>query len=146
MSAHKPTGAEVLERLIALDGLLNMHERAEKAGVSCKLNGQSRRLDMCVVDCGTAACLHGSARLSPWFKERGYPQNRNYLSNIDDCHKLNGFFGATDSKVSRVYCNSSNSKVRENLRQVILEAGGEQAIQTCEANKKRGDKLRMGIV
>lgn len=62
---------ETVERLTALRGILNMHERAIEAGEPCKLNGESRAFDMAHWDCKTAACALGSAALNPWFKERG---------------------------------------------------------------------------
>lgn len=62
---------QTVERLTALRGILNMHERAIKARKACKLNGVSRKWDMGTWDCGSAACALGSAGLNPWFKERG---------------------------------------------------------------------------
>lgn len=68
---------QTVERLTALRGILNMHERAQKRGKPCKLNGESRILDMYGYDCGTTACALGSCGLNPWFKERGLKSYQN---------------------------------------------------------------------
>lgn len=139
------------DKLLALNGILSMHERAEKAGVPCQLNGESRKFDMGqACDCGTAACLMGSASLHPWFKENGsgfdipYWESNQELSRDFDHMVMYpsayGFKGKI-SDMSKV----TIPQVREKLYAMLLKYCGKESLKKAARLKKRGDKLRMGI-
>lgn len=82
MRKQKKFPNQTVERLTAMRGILNMHERAQKKGELCKLNGESRTFDMGTWDCDMAACALGSASMNPWFKERGLYASKDVIDAI----------------------------------------------------------------
>lgn len=118
---------QTVERLTALRGILNMHERAIKAKKSCRLNGVSRRFDLTFWDCGTAACAVGSCALNPWFKERGFHLKKRIpqYGALENWDAVTIFFGITELEADNVFSmygysdNHNPVAVRDRVDQLI---------------------------
>jgi hypothetical protein len=143
---------DVVENLMNLSGILNMHERAAKAGVPCKLNGERRKFNMMGVDCETAACLYGSACLTPYFQKLGFERELGYFTSQgfqydklgitrDEAKFLFDTVGYPYTYLKYV----TIEQVRSNLFKLLRKYGGEEAVERAKVLKERGDKLRMGI-
>lgn len=152
-------------QLFALRGIINMHMRAEKAGVACKLNGERATFHMAswyLTDiseadhytrgCGTMACLGGSACVHPYFIDQGLTGN-NYRSFFD-FPEIEGLFfnrylgnkGRVRRMYGRIGLKAKAPQVRQAIDKCILKYGGKEALKFAKGLEVLGDKLRLGIV